>query len=103
LLDQILVTDDNSVNRIVTKRLLDKLGCRTTLADSGERCLLELAKPGADFKILFLDLCMPIMDGYEVSLRTLVWVPLVAQCHGLDVGLRDEHSLRHLTNIAGQS
>jgi ethylene receptor len=66
---KVLVTDDNSVNRIVTRRLLDRLGCKTTVVESGHQCLATLAQPGSSFEVLLLDLCMPEMDGYEVARR----------------------------------
>ncbi|CAM6083578.1 unnamed protein product [Calypogeia fissa] len=66
---KVLVTDDNSVNRIVTRRLLDRLGCKTTVVESGHQCLATLAQPGSSFEVLLLDLCMPEMDGYEVATR----------------------------------
>lgn len=66
---KVLVTDDNSVNRIVTRRLLDRLGCSTTVVESGQQCLAALSQPGSGFQVLLLDLCMPEMDGYEVAMR----------------------------------
>ncbi|KAL3684306.1 hypothetical protein R1sor_002328 [Riccia sorocarpa] len=66
---KVLVTDDNSVNRIVTRRLLDRLGCNTTVVESGHQCLATLSQPGSSFQVLLLDLCMPEMDGYEVAMR----------------------------------
>ena len=66
---KVLVTDDNSVNRTVTRRLLDRLGCNTTVVESGQQCLSLLSQPGNGFEVLLLDLCMPEMDGYEVAMR----------------------------------
>jgi ethylene receptor len=66
---KVLVTDDNSVNRIVTRRLLDRLGCNTTVVESGHQCLAALSQPGSGFKVLLLDLCMPEMDGFEVAMQ----------------------------------
>ena len=52
--------DDNSINRIVTRRLLDNIGCRSTVLDSGQKCLDVLAEKGpSEFQIILLDLCMP--------------------------------------------
>jgi DNA-binding response OmpR family regulator len=55
-----MVVDDNSVNRIVTRRLLDSIGCIPTVVDSGQKCLDILIEKGASaFQIILLDLCMP--------------------------------------------
>ncbi|CAK9251665.1 unnamed protein product, partial [Sphagnum jensenii] len=66
---RILVTDDNGVNRMVTRGLLMRLGCEVTVVSSGRECLQAISQPGQFFKVLLLDVCMPEMDGYEVAIR----------------------------------
>ena len=60
----ILVSDDNSINRIVMQRMLDKLGHRHTIVSGGEAALLALEKD--NFDAVFLDKNMPDMGGIEV-------------------------------------
>lgn len=64
-----LVVDDNMVNRMVTKGLLSRLGCDVTTVGSGREAILALSQPGHGFKVLFVDICMPEVDGYEVAIR----------------------------------
>jgi signal transduction histidine kinase len=59
-----LVTDDNAINRLVTSRLLTTLGCEVGVAESGRRCLEQLA--AQRFGLVLLDLSMPEMDGFQV-------------------------------------
>ncbi|KAI5067362.1 hypothetical protein GOP47_0017890 [Adiantum capillus-veneris] len=66
---KVLISDDNLINRTVTKQLLEKLGCQATVVESGRQCLATLAQPGSMYKLLILDLWMPEMDGYEVAIR----------------------------------
>ncbi|MCO5606901.1 hypothetical protein L7F22_061092 [Adiantum nelumboides] len=66
---KVLVTDDNLINRTVTKQLLENLGCQATVVESGRQCLATLAQPGTMYKLVLLDLWMPEMDGYEVAIR----------------------------------
>ncbi|CAM6002507.1 unnamed protein product [Sphagnum balticum] len=66
---RVLVTDDNGVNRMVTRGLLMRLGCEVTVVSSGRECLQVISQPGQSFKVLLLDVCMPDMDGYEVTIR----------------------------------
>ncbi|KAI5075060.1 hypothetical protein GOP47_0011021 [Adiantum capillus-veneris] len=66
---KVLVTDDNLINRTVTKQLLENLGCQATVVESGRQCLATLAQPGSMYKLVLLDLWMPDMDGYEVAIR----------------------------------
>ncbi|BBM97851.1 ethylene receptor [Marchantia polymorpha subsp. ruderalis] len=66
---RVLVTDDNGVNRMVTRGLLIRLGCDVTVVSSGRECLQVISQPGQPFRVLLLDVCMPDMDGYEVAVR----------------------------------
>ncbi|GAU20559.1 hypothetical protein TSUD_33060 [Trifolium subterraneum] len=66
----ILLADDDGLNRIVTKKLLERLGCQVTTVSSGYECLGAISGSGGNsFKILMLDIHMPEMDGFEVTTR----------------------------------
>eukprot|EP00850_Spirogloea_muscicola_P014468 SM000104S09338 [mRNA] locus=s104:172470:177265:- [translate_table: standard] len=69
-----LVVDDNSLNRMVTRGLLCRLGCEVTTVNSGKECLAALV-PGHTFSVIMLDLVMPEMDGFEVARRILERYP----------------------------
>lgn len=66
---QVLLADEDDVNRAVTRKLLEKLGCAVTTVTSGFDCLTALTTPVAAYQILILDLHMPDLDGLEVALR----------------------------------
>ncbi|KAM7269134.1 hypothetical protein ACFE04_024631 [Oxalis oulophora] len=65
----VLLADDDGVNRIVTKKLLEKLGCEVTAVSSGFECLSAITPAENRFQIVILDLYMPEMDGFEVAMR----------------------------------
>jgi signal transduction histidine kinase/DNA-binding response OmpR family regulator len=79
----VLLTDDNAVNRMVATRMLDKLGHRTTIAvDGGEALALWKTQP---FDLLLMDIQMPVMDGFaatqqirESELLTRCHIPIIA-------------------------
>ncbi|KAI5073382.1 hypothetical protein GOP47_0011395 [Adiantum capillus-veneris] len=71
-----LVVDDNMVNRMVTKGLLSRLGCDVTTVGSGREALLALSQACHTFKILFVDICMPEVDGFEVAIRVREKYPI---------------------------
>jgi ethylene receptor len=62
---RVLVVDDNGVNRLVTRKMLQKLGCSSTSADSGEACLKRLETEQYDVQLM--DLTMPTLDGIETT------------------------------------
>lgn len=66
---QVVLTDDDDVNRTVTKRLLEKLGCRVSAVSSGFECLNLMGPSGKAYPVVILDLHMPEMDGFEVAMR----------------------------------
>ena len=66
---QVILADDDDVNRTVTKKMLEKLGCRVSAVASGFECLSALGLTGNSFQVIVLDLQMPEMDGFEVAMR----------------------------------
>ncbi|XP_050374904.1 ethylene receptor 2 [Argentina anserina] len=66
---QVLLTDEDDVNRVVTRKLLEKLGCNVTAVSSGYECLSAVGPSGASVQVVFLDLQMTELDGFEVAMR----------------------------------
>jgi CheY-like chemotaxis protein len=62
---QVLVADDNSVNRMLAKRLLEKIGCRVDTANDGNEAIALLRNTSYD--MAFMDCHMPQMDGFEAT------------------------------------
>ncbi|CAI9773091.1 unnamed protein product [Fraxinus pennsylvanica] len=66
---RVILADDDDINRMVSKKLLEKLGCQLTTVSSGFECLSALGPSATSFQVVILDLHMPEMDGFEVALR----------------------------------
>ncbi|KAF8017794.1 hypothetical protein BT93_H2865 [Corymbia citriodora subsp. variegata] len=66
---RVLLADDDDVNRTVTKKLLERLGCQVTSVSTGLECLGALGYTDNSLRVVFLDLHMPEMDGFEVAMR----------------------------------
>ncbi|KAA8534629.1 hypothetical protein F0562_032112 [Nyssa sinensis] len=66
---QVILVDDDDVNRKVTKKLLEKLGCQVSAFSSGFECLTTLGSARTSCQVVILDLHMPEMDGFEVATR----------------------------------
>ena len=64
---RILVVDDVPVNLIVVERMLDSIGYQVETAANGLEAL-EAVKT-KHFDLIFMDIQMPEMDGYEATLR----------------------------------
>lgn len=62
----ILVVDDHPVNKQLLKLVLEKSGYSVTTAEDGQ----EAVKKGEEnFDLIFMDVQMPILDGYEATKR----------------------------------
>lgn len=62
---RILLVEDNPVNQLVAKGMLNKLGCDVVVAAHGGEALGQLE--GSHFDLVLMDCNMPVMDGYEAS------------------------------------
>ncbi|KAJ4975016.1 hypothetical protein NE237_008190 [Protea cynaroides] len=62
----ILVVDDNRVNRRVAAGALEKFGAKVECAESG-KAALNLLKLPHKFDACFMDIQMPEMDGFEAT------------------------------------
>jgi CheY-like chemotaxis protein len=59
----VLVAEDHPVNQLLIRRLLEKAGCRVTVANDGREAL-ELVK-ARPFDVVLMDVQMPEMGGLE--------------------------------------
>ena len=62
---EILIVDDNLVNREVAGEILKKSGCKVDLAADGLEAIFKARKNSYD--IIFMDIQMPEMDGIEAT------------------------------------
>lgn len=62
---KILVVEDNYLNRIVIKNLLENIPGSTTVVENGKEALEELK--ANQYDIILMDLQMPVMDGCETA------------------------------------
>jgi CheY-like chemotaxis protein len=66
-LETVLLVEDNEINQLVASRMLAKLGFAAEIASSGVEALDAIAQK--KYRLVFMDCQMPIMDGYEATMR----------------------------------
>jgi signal transduction histidine kinase/CheY-like chemotaxis protein len=62
----VLVAEDNAVNQLLATKLLEKLGCTVQIARNGVEAL-EALEGDRTFDVIFMDVQMPEMDGFEAT------------------------------------
>jgi len=82
-----LIVDDNLVNRKVMRHLLENVGFKCTLAESGEVAIdITSNLKDGELDVIFMDIFMPGMGGIKASVRiqalTRLWKrePLIVGC-----------------------
>ena len=66
--DAIFLVDDDPINNLINKRLLSKTGLSRNIREflGGEDALLLLKEvPDKDHLLIFLDINMPVLNGWE--------------------------------------
>ncbi|RPI16495.1 MAG: response regulator [Lysobacterales bacterium] len=61
----VLVADDNAINREVAIAMLEDLRCRVTVAEDGSAAAEQARQER--FDVIFMDCQMPVMDGYAAT------------------------------------
>ncbi len=96
---KVLVVDDDPTNRIILRAQLEKSGYEVVDAHDGADAVLKFRE--ADPDIVFMDVMMPIMDGYEAtkSIREIAgdkYVPIIFL-----TALTDEEELLKCLDVGG--
>lgn len=62
---RVLVAEDSKSNQILTKLLLERFGVEVTIAEDGKEAVDKALSQ--QFDLIFMDMQMPNMDGYEAT------------------------------------
>ena len=64
-----LLVEDNDLNAEIAEIMLSDLGFDVIRAENGEVALSKLKEATEVFSIIFMDILMPVLDGYEATKR----------------------------------
>jgi signal transduction histidine kinase len=64
-ISEVLVVDDNSVNVIIAKKMIERTGLKVICAYHGKEAIDVVMRRRNEIKLIVMDCQMPIMDGYE--------------------------------------
>lgn len=70
---RILLVEDDEINQMVIKGLLQKLGHTVEVLENGRQALEKVQADDRSFDMILMDCEMPVMDGYEATRRIRQW------------------------------
>jgi len=62
----ILLVEDNRINQVVAKKMLEQLSLQVTVANNGQEAIHLLTK-SKTFSLVIMDCQMPVLDGYQAT------------------------------------
>jgi CheY-like chemotaxis protein len=67
----VLLVEDNDINALLARRMLEKAGCEVTVCGNGREAVEamreRLASSNPPFDLVFMDVHMPVVDGLEAT------------------------------------
>jgi CheY-like chemotaxis protein len=66
---RILLVEDVEINREIFQAMLESTQLEIDCAENGEEALRMFAKSNNKYDMIFMDIQMPVMDGYEATRR----------------------------------
>jgi CheY-like chemotaxis protein len=70
---QVLVVEDNVVNRMVIESMLEKIGLTVRLLTDGQQAVQAITQGDQQPDLILMDLHMPVMDGYTAVAHIRQW------------------------------
>jgi CheY-like chemotaxis protein len=64
----VLLVEDQKYNLLVLKKMLEMLGIEVIPAENGQEAV-DICKRGAELDLVFMDLKMPVMDGFQAMVE----------------------------------
>ena len=68
---RVLVAEDNEVNQMLARRILERLGCEVVMAVNGLEAVARAREGG--FDLILMDCQMPELDGVAATQRIRAW------------------------------
>lgn len=63
----ILLVEDQLVNRLVITDMLEELGCEVEVAENGQQAVDKISESQNKYDIILMDCMMPVMDGFAAT------------------------------------
>ena len=89
---RILLVEDNPINQVVARGLLEQAGARVAVAENGEDAVAQLRRLDCD--LVLMDVQMPVMDGFTATRiireELRLSLPVIAMTAGVMASEREQ-------------
>jgi two-component system aerobic respiration control sensor histidine kinase ArcB len=92
----ILIAEDNEINIIVLRKMLQRFGCQFEVARNGKEAV-EIFEEGK-FDLILMDIQMPVMDGVEATNAIRDLFRNIPPIIGLSANTLDEVAEKYIVN-----
>jgi len=89
----VLLVEDNKTNQLIAKSILQQVGIESILAGDGKTAVELYRQHKENIDLIFMDLHMPIMNGYEAAKEIRKMsdrVPIVAMTADVILGVKEK-------------
>jgi signal transduction histidine kinase len=96
----ILIAEDNLINQMVAKKIIQNWGAQVSIANNGQEALTIAINTHID--VVLMDLDMPVMDGYQATEAILAkkpTLPIIALTAATIENVEDELLAKGFTNF----
>jgi signal transduction histidine kinase/CheY-like chemotaxis protein/tetratricopeptide (TPR) repeat protein len=62
---KVLVAEDNPVNQMLMRKILETMNCEVTIVENGQLAVKEVV--AGIYDLVLMDIQMPVMDGYQAT------------------------------------
>ncbi len=66
---RVLLAEDHPINQMLTRAMLERLGCEVTVAGDGAEAVAAVEAAAEPFALVLMDMQMPEVDGVEATRR----------------------------------
>ncbi|CAN5554465.1 hypothetical protein BH11BAC2_BH11BAC2_25810 [soil metagenome] len=92
---EILVAEDNPINQLLMRKVLEGMNCKVTIVENGKLAVEALEEKYFDAALL--DIQMPVMDGYQATLMIRQMKGLAFPIIGVSANVFKEDIMKSLS------
>ncbi|CUI09031.1 response regulator [Massilia antarctica] len=86
---RMLLAEDNELNQVVARGILESVGARLDIVGNGQLALARLAANPGTYDLVLMDIQMPVMDGYAAARRIRAGLRLTLPVLALTAGVTE--------------